>query len=124
MNVDEITNEINKLSYEDRFKLYVRCFGFGNLLSDEFDDKLILISLIALTANKLKEKNPKLTTLDVLLQITKEKEGTSFYNALENLSMLVDDLSYSVSKFNSYGLNDSKQIINKIKELLNTWTPF
>jgi hypothetical protein len=124
MNVDEITNEINKLSYEDRFKLYVRCFGFGNLLSDEFDDKLILISLIALTANKLKEKNPKLTTLDVLLQITKEKEGTSFYNALENLSMLVDDLSYGVSKFNSYGLTDSKQIINKIKELLNTWTPF
>jgi hypothetical protein len=38
--------------------------------------------------------------------------------------MLVDDLSYGVSKFNSYGLTDSKQIINKIKELLNTWTPF
>ena len=38
MNVDEITNEINKLSYEDRFKLYVRCFGFGNLLSAQNGD--------------------------------------------------------------------------------------
>jgi hypothetical protein len=124
MNVDEITNEINNLSYEDKFKLYIRCFGFGGLVSPELDDKLILISLIALTSYKLKEKNPKFTTLDLLIQITKEKEGTSFYKSLENLAMLVDDLSYGVTKFDSCGLTDSKQIINKIKELLNTWTPF
>ena len=83
-----------------------------------------LISLIALTSAKLKEKNPELTTLNLLVKITGEKEGTYFYKFLESLSILVDDLSYNSTKFDPCGLKSSTDIINKIKELLNTWTPF
>lgn len=122
--IREIETSIKDLSYEDKSKLHVRQFGFGSLDSTSLNDKLILISLIAFTANKLKEKNPELTTLSMLVKITGEKEGTNFYAALENLSLLVDDLSYGITVFDPCGLTSSKDIINKIKELLQTWTPF
>lgn len=124
MSVDNLVKEIEGLSYKDKAQLYTKCFGFGTIASSEMNEKLVLISLIALTSQKLKEKNLELTTLDLLVKITGEKERTHFYRFLENLSILVDDLSYCSTKFDPCGLKNSTEIINKIKELLNTWTPF
>jgi len=127
MNNNELGNlekQIKSLSYEDKSLLYTRCFGFGTLASVRLNEKLILIALVALTSTKLKEKNPKLSTLEFLTKITGEKSGTHFYTAIENLALIVDDLSYSCKEFDPCGLTNSKDIINKIKELLETWTPF
>ncbi len=124
MKLDNLTEDIKSLSFEDRAKLYTVCFGFGTLASKELNTKLILISLVALTSSKLKEKNPKMTTLDLLIKLTGEKPGTFYYTALENLAIIADDLSYSTDIFDPCGLTNSTDIINKIKELLQTWTPF
>ena len=124
MRLDDLIEEVKNLSFEDRARLYTICFGFGALASKELNTKLILISLIALTSNKLKEKNPKMTTLDLLVKITGKKPGTFDYTALENLAIVTDDLSYNIDIFDPCGLTNSTDIINKIKELLQTWTPF
>jgi hypothetical protein len=124
MKLDNLIKEIKDLSFEDRTKLYTVCFGFGALDSKELNTKLILVSLVALTSGKLKEKNPKMTTLDLLVKITGEKPGTFNYTALENLAIITDDLSYNTDIFDPCGLTNSTDIINKIKELLQTWTPF
>lgn len=123
MNVKEIEDAIMNLSYEDKASVYSTCFGFGTLTSPALNDKLILISLIALTANKLKDKDPNLKTIDILRKIV-GKDEKYFQNFLEGLAIKVDDLSSAVSVFDPCGLKSSNEIINKIKELLNTWLPF
>lgn len=124
MNVNQIVSSINDLSIEDKSLVYTRCFGFGALASDKLNDKIMLISLVGLTASKLKEKNKELTTLDILVQITKAKKGEIIYEFITNLAIIVDDLSYLVNEFDSCGFTESKQIIEKIRELINSWVPF
>jgi len=121
--MEEIIN-LEKVSFNDKKAIFQKFFTTG-FLSISLNDKLVLISLIALTSYKLKSKNPTLTTLSLLLKITNQKEDSSaFYNFLESLSILVDDLSYGNSTFDSCGLSSSDEIIKKIKNLLSLWLPF
>lgn len=126
MNVINIEREVLNLNYDDKSRLFARCFGFGTIESIKLNDKLILISLIAFAHSKLKIKDPKLTILDLLLQITKitKDRNKNFYTALENLSIFIEDLTYGSNEFDSCGLDNSKDIINKIRELLQSWLPF
>ena len=116
---------IDKLDYIEKQRVYSRLFGLGCIGGENLDDKLVLISLVAITHLKIKEKNPKITPLEILEKITGEPKGQSFfYKVLENLSILVEDLCYGHNTASSCGLKSSQEIINKIKETLNTWTPF
>ncbi len=125
MSINQIVSSINNLSIEEKSLVYTRCFGFGTLASsDKLNDKIMLISLVGLTASKLKEKNKELTTLDILVQITRAKKGETIYEFITNLAIIVDDLSYLVNEFDSCGFTESKQIIEKIRELINSWVPF
>lgn len=116
--------EFNDLTMQEKKKIFQRLFSSGSL-SIDFNDKLVLISLIALVSSRLKAKTPSLTTLAILLKITGQKEDDSaFYNFLESMSILVDDLAYGSNKFDSCGLTSSDEIIKKIKHLLGLWLPF
>ena len=114
------------LTFEERRKYYTTNFSLGTIGNlNSVNDKLILLSLLSLTYIKMKEKNPKITVLDILLNITKQKPDNSiFYQMLENLSFMVEDLCYNCKTADSCGLNSSKEIVDKIKEILNTWIPF
>lgn len=121
--MEESTINLNNLSYNDKKELYDRLFSLG--VFNEINDRLVLISLVSLTYLKLKEKNPKLTPLELLKSITKQPEDNSFfYNTLEALSIIVEDFTYSKQIPDACGLKTSQEIINKIKEILNSWTPF
>ena len=123
--VDLISDEINSLSYEEKLKVYTKCFSIGNFLSKDVNERLILLSLLSLTYFKLKEKDKNIKPIDVLIKITNgKKDDTFFYQMLESLSILVEDFGYSCNKADSCGLKNSQEIINKIKEILNTWIPF
>lgn len=124
--INLLAQELNELSFEEKSRIYTIVYGFGTISSINITDKLVLISLIGLSSYKLKEKNPDMTTLDFLITITKadKKKDAHFYNFLENLSILVDDLSYATKKFDTCGMKSSTEIINKIKEILETWLPF
>lgn len=126
MNIINIENQLKELSYSDKSKLFTRTFGFGTIESIKLNDKLILISLIAFAHSKLKVNNPDLTILDLLLQITKvdKDKNKHFYDALENLAIYIEDLTYGSKEFDSCGLDNSKDIINKIREYLLSWLPF
>lgn len=120
-----IVREIELLSTEEKSKIYQSCFSIGYFGGDNLNDVLILISLLTLTYKKLKEKDKTLTPLKLLLKITGQKEDSSaFYSFLESLSFFIEDISYNAKKIDSCGLNTSQEIINKIKEILNTWIPF
>ncbi len=123
--INKIASQIEELSFEEKCRLYTISFGFGSISSTEMNEKLVVISLIAFTSSKLKEKNPGMTTLDFLVKITgAKKNDRGFYSFIENLSILADDLSYCSTKYDTCGLKTSGEIINKIKEILQTWLPF
>ena len=114
------------VNFKDRRSYYMTNFSLGTIGNlESVNDKLILLSLMSLTYIKMKEKNPNITALEILLNITKQKPDDSFfYQMLENLSFMVEDLCYNCKKADSCGLSSSKEIVEKIKEILNTWIPF
>lgn len=122
--VDSVVTSLEKLEYTDKFNVYKRIFSLGNLDGD-LNEKLILISLIALVWFKLKEKNPQITPLDILMKLTGQiKDNSGYYQFLESLSIIVEDMSYDCKAFDACGLKTSQEIFNKIKEILSTWIPF
>jgi len=123
--VDRVVYEIEKLSYGDKLAVFSRVFSLGKLDSIELNEKLVLISLVALTTQKLREKDPTITPLKVLLKITGQvPDNSGFYQYLEGLACLVEDASYGCTKFDSCGCKTSNEIINKIKTILSSWLPF
>lgn len=123
--IKEIIPHIKYLSYEDKKKIYLENFSIGYVSSSELNDRLALISLVALVYQRMKITNPNVTALQILQQITKQKKDNSyFYFFLEALAIFVEDISYGIKKIDPFGLKTSKDIINKIKDLLNTWIPF
>lgn len=126
MNNDTINDTLlvlDNLDYSSKEKIYNRIFSFGNIPS--MQNRFQLISLVAFTTKKLKEKNPNITCLDILMKITsQEKDNSGFYQFLETLAIISENLSYQCTDFDTYGCKTSQEIINKIKEILNTWLPF
>lgn len=116
---------IEEYSYEEKKNLYLKLFSMGNFAGEDVNTKLVLISLLSLTYMKMKQKTPTLKPIDILVKLTGETDKSSyFYQALEGLSILVEDFCYGSKKADSCGLKTSQEIINKIKELLSTWLPF
>ena len=66
-----------------------------------------------------------MTPLKLLMKLTgEEKSNSGFYQFLEALAILVEDLSYGCTKIDTCGMKTSQEIINKIKEILSQWLPF
>lgn len=124
-NVSNLIKQVNTLNYEDKLRFYRATFCFGYLNSPDFNDRLVLLSLVGLTYQKMKLKNPTITPIELLIKITGyEKDNSSYFQFLETVSIVVEDMSYAVTNIDSCGLTNSKDIINKIKELLGSWLPF
>lgn len=123
--VDDIHRTLNNLDYYDKHSVYQKVFSLGNLASDDMNEKLVLISLVALVTQKMREKDPTNNPLKLLMQITGQiKDNSFFYQFLESLSIIVEDFMYGCKKFDPCGLKSSQEIINRIKEILSTWVPF
>lgn len=118
--------ESKDLTYEEKESLYRKVFSLGTIGNNkDVNDKLILISLLSITYLKMKEKNPKIRVIEILKSITKQPADNSFYyQMLEGLSFLVEDLCYNCTVADSCGLKTSQEIVAKIKSILNTWIPF
>lgn len=123
--VASLSEQIKGLTYEEKKRLYQSNFSVGYLYSADLNDRLVLISLLALTYQKLYQQDKTITPLKILIKLTKQEEDNSgFYHFLETLAILTEDFSYGIQKIDPCGMKSSQEIINKIKELLATWLPF
>lgn len=121
----EIIDGASKLEFEAKKQLFNKVFSLGNFNGLSVNDKLILISLVSFVYLRLKSKNSEVTPLRILMKLTNQKPDNSFfYQMLESLSIWVEEFSYDSKDADSCGLKTSDEIYTKIKELLNTWTPF
>lgn len=118
-------SSMEKLNYIDKASVYSRFFTTGYLASKDMNEKLVLISLLALTTSKMREKDPTMNPLKILMSITNQIEDNSvFYQFLEGIAIITEDFMYGCTKFDPCGLTSSREIINRIKEILGTWLPF
>lgn len=108
--------------YKKKQEIYKKYFSFGTMTGD-FSNRVALISLMNYLFLKLKEKKKDLTMLDLLKSITKNMYGFPEKN-LHSIAIICEDLGYSCEDFPTFDLKSDKEIIAKIKELLNTWLPF
>ncbi len=122
--VNRLALEIDDFNYKEKSLLFKKSFGIGTFGPD-LNDTLILISLVALVTSKMREKDPEITPLKILMKITGTYDNTTvIYQLLENISILVEDLTYDSSKIDACGFKNSAEIINKIKIILDQWLPF
>ena len=124
--LDKFQSEFPNLSYEEKVSFYVRNFSTGAFSSGKLSNKLALISLICLVTKKLREKDGNLTVKVVIEKLLQKPLNPidSFDSFLIGLAIICEDFLYGVTEIDNFGFTDSKQLINKIKELLNEWLPF
>lgn len=124
--LDTFNLEFNTFSLEEKIAFYTRNFSTGYFSSEKLSNKLALISLICLVTYKMREKDKNITVKTVIEKIIQRQLNTSetFDSFLFGLSIICEDFMYGVKEIDNFGFKDSKQVIQKIKELLNEWMPF
>lgn len=108
--------------YEEMQAIYNRYFSL-HYLGKDINNKFALISLTCYITEKLKEKKPDVTHWSVLYKINKTSNNPVPEDLLKGLAVLCSDFGYGCSDFPTFGIED-KKIPAKIRELLETWTPF
>ena len=122
--IDSAIRLLQSMDYHDKLEVYSKIYDIGTF-SEDMNDKLVLISLLTLTYRKMKEKNPDITPLMILMKLTNtSKSNNHYYLMLESLSIIVENFSYACKKVDNCGLTNSQDIINKIKQILDLWLPF
>lgn len=123
--IEEVVFSLNNMSYLDKQEVFNRVFSLGKFSTIDLNEKLVLVSLVALVTQQMRSKQPELTPLQVLLKLTGQiKDNSGYYQFLEGLACLVEDALFGCSKIDPCGCKTSAEIINKIKEILSTWLPF
>ena len=110
-------------SYRDLSAVYAYYFTLGNLNTD-IGSKFALISLICYLTFRVRQKNPKVTCLQVINKITEKDKAKHDERFIQGLSIVCEDFMRNTSEFLTFDLKTQKEIISKIKEIMNTWLPF
>lgn len=116
--------------YEKQRGNYYNCIALGTLTSKNFEEKLELLKLICFLTQALSKKDPTKykNPIDVLCLLYKEEfekeEYTGFKNYLVSLAIICEDLLYVVDDIKNPGFKNSKDIIIRIKQLIEQWLPF
>ena len=111
---------LQMVDYKELKSIYSRYYSIGSLGSS-LNDKLTLISLVAVLVHAAKKKSPDADCYKVLKKILKADTCDSY---LKSLCILVEDLMIGCNKFDNCGLKTSEEIINKINELYSGLLPF
>lgn len=104
--------------YEKMQEIYQKYFSLGYLNTD-ISTKFALISLTCYIVNKLKKKKPDVTYYQVLRKI----DSNLPEDFIKGLSVVCSDFAYGCEVFPTFDIED-KQMIAKIKEILNSYIPF
>lgn len=120
--MDKLT-DIKNLDYSEKQQLYSRVFSLGFIPT--FEDRIELISAVTLLTARLKEKDKDTKAIDILIKLTQqEKDNSGFYEFLESLSIICEELSKDCKVANIYKYKNYSELTTRIVEILTTWLPF
>lgn len=87
------------------------------------DNKFALISLICFLTRQARKKNPEATVDQVLRKVVSGKAMNS-NGLLRAITCICEDFLQGEGEFPIFGAKSSKEIVDKIVEILNTEMPF
>lgn len=101
--------------------IYREYFSLGNVACD-IGSKFALISLVCFLTKQARSKNPDATTY----QVIKKVRGTSCNSEtlLLGLATICNDFMKNTTEFLTFDMKTSKDMVNKINEILNKELPF
>lgn len=120
----ELSNIISKLPYKDKNALFSSVYFLGTNNNKSFDEKIELITLISYLTFKLQQKDPNTypNSKTVLKKIL--PEPMQFELLIDHYSCFCDELLKDVNEFKNPGYESSKGLIERVKQLVEQWTPF
>lgn len=122
--INQAISIIESLDYYDKKEVFTKAFS-SDVLGEDLNTKLVLISTLSLMTSKLREKDPEMNPLKILMKLAgQRKDNGPFYKFLESLAILSEDLSSGCTKIDACGCKTSQELIDKIKSAVNLWLPF
>lgn len=110
-------------SYQDLEDYYREYYSLGNLACS-IGEKFALISLICFLTKQARQKNPDATCYLVIMKIIDGEESQHDMKFIRGLSVVCTDMMKQCNDFLTFDMKTSKDMVNKIKEILHTWLPF
>lgn len=111
-------------SYSDLEDYYGNYFSL-RYLNTTFENKIGLISLICFLTQQARKKNPNATCYQVIMKVVGDEPFNKYkVEFIRGLSVVCDDFMIHTTNFLTFDLKSSKAIMEKIKEILDTWIPF
>jgi hypothetical protein len=107
------------LKFEELQEIYRQNFSLKYLDTD-FTTKAALVGLIDYLVEQLKAKKPDITYYQVIRKLSDVSIPEEF---IKGLAIVCEDWAYGCREFPNFGL-ETKDIPNKIKEILKSYIPF
>ena len=111
-------------TYSELEETYRKYFSLS-CLDTTIENKFGLISLVCFLTQQSRKKNPDATCYQVIMKIV-GNEITDKYRLqfLRGLSIVCDDFMKHTSNFLTFDLKSSKDMVTRIKDIIDTWLPF
>lgn len=113
----------NRPSYNDLRNIYDKYFSLQRIDGD-IDNKFALISLICLLTDAQRKKSPGVTCYSIIKKVLSIIKLEIPDDYCEGLAIICEDFMIGTNKYNSCGLKSSKEVIEKIGQILANWLPF
>lgn len=116
-------------NYDDKKNTYYKCIDLGTMTTGKIEDKLELFKLLCFLTQQLIKKDPvkygkPIDVLNLLYENKLKNNSEAFKNYIDSLGILCEDLLYGVNEIQNPGFTNSKDIILRIKQLIEQWIPF
>lgn len=114
---------LQKFNYEELQKIYSEYFSLGYLNTD-IGSKFAVISLICFLTHKMRLKKPEVTCYQVITKVLGKELHTYDEQFLIGLSIICEDFMKQTTEFLTFDIKTGKEMVKKIREILNTFIPF
>lgn len=115
------------MDYKEKLNFYLENYTSGGITSGKFEDKLEIYKLLCFLTFQFRRKNlSNISCKEMLEKILNRKlnEEVSLDSYYIGISIVCDDLLYSIESIENPGYKTSLELINRLKTLLNEWLPF
>lgn len=131
MNLMDLIKHLKMETYNDKKNTYYKCIHLGTMTTGKIEDKLELFKLLCFLTQQLTKKDPvkygkPINVLNLLYEneLKNNTDNHAFKNYIDSLGILCEDLLYCVNEIQNPGFTNSKDIILRIKQLIEQWIPF
>lgn len=107
---------------EELSAYYKENFTLGCLATD-IGSKFALISLICFLTKQARKSKPDATCMQVIKKIVGES-GANSDGLLKAIAVICEDYMRNTTEFLTFNLKSSKEMVDKIKEILHCELPF